>query len=603
MPEGAHGGEADNFAAAYREETDRAIRYRLTVAIGFFLFFVGIVVLLEPVYHPERGHTLRDIYVVEALVCALGLTAGRLPRWRAPAGSVAALVCACLSLLMIRYNVVVGGQAERCAMFQISLLSGLVVLLPWGWWPQLGVAAASFAGFLAAVPHLAAGDATTYSVLALAAGATTSVLGAGFLDRHRRDAFSRARLLGQEAEIAAALIRVAETLDAHLDRPDMLEHVNRFAVEVLGCDWSSTFIWDDGRQAFRLCSSVGSRPEVLAELEQIDFSTDLASVQALRRGAVVEVQDVDTQSSLPPELMRRLDTASSLSIPIARRDTIIGVLVSGYRERRGAFSSKQHRLAIGIARITAVALENARLIADLQTANRLKSEFVATMSHELRTPLNVITGYADLLGEGTFGPLTPDQGDTLERMRRSAFELLDLVNATLDLGRLESGRETAERHPVDVRALFAEVDAELEALVPPAVALHWQDRRGNSPVLTDRGKLKTIVKNLVGNALKFTPAGRVDVVADEADGALVIEVRDTGVGIAEAHLPLIFDMFRQIDGSSTRRFGGVGLGLYIVKRLAIILGGRVEVQSTPQVGSIFTVTVPAPSAAEDRAAS
>jgi signal transduction histidine kinase len=582
------------FAVEHRAETERLVRRRLDLVVALFCVCVGVSVVLENLYHPDRRTPIFVAYAAQAFACLAALLACR---WTAASprlvGSVLGVV---LAVLLSAYNGWVSGPVERFATAQVCLLSGLVVLLPWGWRAQLAVALGSLASLPLAVrgPLGAPGDdSLAYAVLALLTGGTTSVFGAMFLDRYRLDAFVRTKLQAEEAAVSAALVHVGETLNAHLDQPDMLERVNAVAAAVIGCDWSSTFIWDERRDAFRLAANVGSGPEVRTELAQLDFPRDsLALLRNLRPGELVEIPDATSQALVPAALMRRLETASALYAPISRRGEVVGVLVNGFRQRTGVFAESQRRLALGIAHAIAVALENARLIADLQAASRLKSEFVATMSHELRTPLNVITGYADLLAEGAFGALTREQQDTLGRVRRSALELFDLVNATLDLGRLEAGREAVSFGPCDLEAVFADLDRELEAMVTPAVVLAWRADPDARRLVTDVVKLKTVLKNLVGNALKFTPAGRVEVRAAVGDGCWSLSVRDTGVGIPADQVPVIFEMFRQGDGSSTRKFGGVGLGLYIVKRLSDLLGATVLVDSEPGVGSTFTVRLP-----------
>jgi signal transduction histidine kinase len=463
------------------------------------------------------------------------------------------------------------------------------------------VAVTSLVGFHLVAPQLPASDALQYAVVGLFFAAVTSVFGAFFLDRYRYEAFARAALLAhasavqqEETEIAAALLDVAQALDANLGAPDMLERVNELALGLLGCDMCGTYIWNEEAAAFRLRASTGVPPAIRDEIADMDFTVDtLPIVAVLREGQPFEVTAPEGQDLIPPDLMRRWQFASVLYTPLVRRGETIGVVAYARRERTGPFSKKQHRLAAGIAHATTIALQNARLIADLQAASRLKSDFVATMSHELRTPLNVITGYTELIHDGTFGELPDALLDTVGRIRRSALELIELVNATLDLGRLEAGRDAAIIAPVDLCDLLDEIRREAETLIAPGVQLRNDDGGVPGLVLTDRVKLKTILKNLVGNALKFTPSGRVAVTAIYDHGELIVQVADTGIGIPADGLPVIFDMFRQLDGSHTRRYGGVGLGLYIVRRLVSLLGGTVEVQSAPGAGSTFTVRLPA----------
>jgi signal transduction histidine kinase/ActR/RegA family two-component response regulator len=224
-------------------------------------------------------------------------------------------------------------------------------------------------------------------------------------------------------------------------------------------------------------------------------------------------------------------------------------------------------------------------------ADRAKSAFLAAMSHEIRTPLNGVIGMADLLASG---PLSPEQRDQAETIRRSGQALLAILNDILDWAKIEAGRLEVERLPVDARAAAADTFALYRSQVQTqevTLALDWPETVPHR-VLADPVRVRQVLLNLVSNALKFTSSGTVTVAAAANDGHLAITVRDTGIGMDEVQRARLFQPFTQGDASMTRRFGGTGLGLAITSRLLAAMGGTIAVESTPGAGSTFTIGLP-----------
>jgi signal transduction histidine kinase len=214
------------------------------------------------------------------------------------------------------------------------------------------------------------------------------------------------------------------------------------------------------------------------------------------------------------------------------------------------------------------------------------------MSHELRTPLNVILGFIEMVRDPDVKEA--ERRELHDRIAAAGRELLELIEGTLTVGKVEAGRDEARFEEVSLSALWRELREACERLPrSPDVRLEWStDVAANRTFRTDPTKVKVIVRNLVGNALKFTEHGSVSAALALADDLLSIRVADTGIGIAPDDQGAIFEMFRQADGSDTRRYGGTGLGLYIVRRFTTQLGGTVSVRSTPGGGSVFEVVLP-----------
>jgi PAS domain S-box-containing protein len=415
---------------------------------------------------------------------------------------------------------------------------------------------------------------------------------AQLLQRRRAEQLRR-----EETKVTAALARVGRELIVSLRTPTLLDRLCQVTAQVLDCDYSHTYLWNAREESYSITATWGETPEQIEMFRLFRFSA--AQVQSLinyfqqEDAMELDIAQLSSFLPLPAEFFAQRGVTRAIYMALRQGEEVVGAQTASYRNRRESCTPQQLRIARGIGQLASLALGNARLLEEKERVNRLKTDFLATMSHELRTPLNIIIGYTDMLLEKDCGELATDQEKLLVRVEANARELLELINAMLDVSRFDAGRSLLDRQTVDVVALMEEIQRETaNKILKSEVALAWQIPQTPFVLFTDRTKLKVIVKNLVGNALKFTERGIVSIVTNTAADGLEICVIDTGIGIPAEVLPVIFDMFRQGDSSTMRQYDGVGLGLYIVRRLLDLLGGTISVESEVGRGSTFRVWLP-----------
>jgi signal transduction histidine kinase len=294
------------------------------------------------------------------------------------------------------------------------------------------------------------------------------------------------------------------------------------------------------------------------------------------------------------ELLRRLGVESFMVVPLVARDREIGAIGLISSDPGRLFGEEDLAQANDLAFRAALAIDNARLYREAQEANQAKSDLLAVISHDLRTPLNSIIGHADLLALGIQEDLSDGGLQRVGRIRMAAGHLLYLIDELLSFARIEAGREELRLHDVDAGAVAREVAAVVEPLTAER-GLAFDLAVPDQPVAlrTDPDRLRQVLLNLVGNAIRYTEAGEVRLeLRGTADGGATFRVRDTGIGIRTEHLGKIFEPFWQVDPGQRAKNGGTGLGLGVVSGLVQLLGGDVEVESEFGRGSTFTVRLP-----------
>ncbi|MFH1831017.1 MAG: GAF domain-containing sensor histidine kinase [Pseudomonadota bacterium] len=451
----------------------------------------------------------------------------------------------------------------------------------------------------------------------------------------------REKILERRNRELMALHRMSGTVRSALALRDVIDHILAGVLEGLGLEAAALIHFDRQNNMARLYAP-GKHPKHAQieavfgrPLEGIEFPLDALSSPFMKdvmkhkiifRGRIEELLE-GFEGAVTLDQCDRIQDILGIKrivvVPIIVESETLGALVGFSRE---PFVEEKHVATMeAFADQSALSLEAAMLIdrlrklnEELKEANQVKSEFLATMSHELRTPLTAIIGFTELIAEGVMGEIASEQKDALKEVLHNAADLLEMINSLLDLTKIESGSMGLELRMFDITETIKRMHITLTPLIQKKKQIMTVDLPDELPVLRgDERKIQQVILNLLANANKFTPEGghitlaarhhqswdKVKKVASwwqrfEADpspvsrGCLEMVVEDDGIGIPPEHLERVFDMFHQADSSSTRNFGGTGLGLALARKFIEMHGGTIWVESELGKGARFTVILP-----------
>jgi signal transduction histidine kinase len=414
---------------------------------------------------------------------------------------------------------------------------------------------------------------------------------------------TRSEELARSVDQLRALAEVSQAVNSTLDLQQVLETIVARAVQLSGTDTGAIYEHDEAAGALHLRATHGMELDVAEYLLAKTIALgEGASGRAAQTGEPIEVPDLHASDAYDSRLRPLLDEAglrSILAVPLLQDKRVVGSLTVSRREV-GHFPPQVVELLRTFATQSTLAIQNARLFREiaqksreLEIASQHKSQFLANMSHELRTPLNAILGYTELITDQIYGEVPEKIAEVLGRVQKSGQHLLGLINDVLDLSKIEAGQlvlsaneysfqDVVQGVVSSVESLAAEKRLELAVNVASTLPVGYGDER----------RIRQVLLNLVGNAIKFTDAGKVEIRVRQDADQFEVAVADTGPGIDAEHQQRIFEEFQQVDSSPTKTKGGTGLGLAIAKRIVELHGGRIWVESTPGEGSSFYFSIP-----------
>jgi PAS domain S-box-containing protein len=421
-------------------------------------------------------------------------------------------------------------------------------------------------------------------------------LEAARLFEQTQDALSEQERLTAELETVAQVSTVASTI---LEADALLQAVVDLSKTSFNLYHVHIYLLNETGRKLTLKAGAGNVGRLMAlEGREIAIDADSLVARAARtRQGVLENNVRKTVDFLPHPLLPH--TQAEMAVPMVLGDKLVGVL-DLQSDKVDSFTPEDLKIQRTLASQIAIAIENARQYAEqvetskkLREVDQLKSEFLASMSHELRTPLNSIIGFADVLLEGLDGDLNERMEEDVRLIRESGRHLRELIGDILDMSKIEAGRMELRYEDVDMRQMANDIMATAQPLAQQKNLDMYLDLDSRvTTVRADRTRIRQVLWNIMGNAIKFTEKGSVSLSMHDQGSHLLIAIRDTGIGIKEENIPIVFEQFRQIDGGLNRAAGGTGLGMPITKKLVEIHGGDIWIESVYGQGSTFFFTLP-----------